>query len=216
MGEFVQSFIEESKRKNRQALMEKLGVYEIEKEFAPDNATASFCRTHGYNRYMTTDDGRLLYYKEGAKIYPELSDEEFDELLKIAQQQELLSKCETGSKQQSSAKPVAERHTDMVLSPEYTQTDGSSAGKFMRGLAVVTWILGVISAIVLSIQKEIVSGYYSSKVETTFNWSTFITVAVIYFVAGGLLMCMSEVCNNIDDINIKLSRFRLQDRSDKK
>lgn len=77
---------------------------------------------------------------------------------------------------------------------------------FMRTLAWIIWIGGLILAIASSIGSEDY-GYYSSR--TTFNWGNFFTVGGTYAVYGGLAWSVASLFEDVHGIFNMLFTLKL-------
>ena len=83
--------------------------------------------------------------------------------------------------------------------------------RFMRILAGVIWIGGLILAIATSIETEV--GRY--RTTTTFLWGNFFTYLLIYAICGGVVWCVSTLFEDIHGINVALGSLRLIQKEEK-
>lgn len=89
--------------------------------------------------------------------------------------------------------------------------EGSSAAVFIRILAWMTWIGGSFVAY-QGAQVEAVSRY---SAETEFGFVTFISLALVYWIIGGVLRCSAELLENIHTIahnTTSLCRMTLKEK----
>ena len=199
MSSRVETFIQENKQKRKQIVLDALGLFDYEKEYAPDDLNSFQARDRGFVESERID-GKQRFFKRETKVYPEVSDAEFEQLEAIYRTQEHKEEQDR-IRTEMSEKPVL----DFELRP-VTVYGNSFAAKFLKAIAIICWIGGLITSIALSIYQE--SGYYSSS--TKFSFQTFITYAMIYFVVGGLCMCLSEVCENISRIASSTQEYKLK------
>ena len=87
--------------------------------------------------------------------------------------------------------PLKESETEYTL--QKGVAEGSGFGSFLRALAWIAWIGGLIVAIT-GAQVVEVSRYGSS---TKFSFIAFLTAFLTYFIYGVLLMCMGTVVDNV-------------------
>lgn len=209
MDKKVQAFLTENKEALHNQLLDELGIFEYEKEYMPDKYDKWQAPRLGYTQSETVD-GETLFYKNGKKIYPSISDEEYDSLLRIAKEKDRIAEKENALNNRSTSKE--KKPAQYIISAENTQ-DNSFAGKMLRALAWVYWIGGLIVAIFTS-RVEVVSGYHT---ETAFQWGTFITSLILYISLGIACLCMAELHSNIYVIASSIQRFQAkEDKEDKK
>lgn len=188
MAEVVSKFINENKEQLHQELLKELNIFEDSKEFAPEEYTKDQAEAFDYI-WSETVDGKKRYYKI-TKTTPEITDEEYSQLLAIA-------KHRRGQSPQAS-EPVSYKTKALQASGE------CFGAKFLKAMAAILWIGGLILAIVVSNETvtRIEEGYYSSRAvtEKQFNWQTFFSTLILYFTAGAFSYCMSELMKNVQII----------------
>lgn len=94
------------------------------------------------------------------------------------------------------------------LRKDVNMTNSSGAG-FLRFLAWIIWIGGLILAIASGISSE-AYGYYSSR--TTFNWQNFFTVSGTYGIYGGLAWCVGWLFKDVHGIYNMLFALKLVEK----
>lgn len=75
--------------------------------------------------------------------------------------------------------------------------ESSRAASFCRILGVITWIGGLIIAITSSNTAQI---NRFGSVEQTFSFTLFLTSIITYGIAGGVMLCVAELLENIQSI----------------
>ena len=111
--------------------------------------------------------------------------------------------------------PLKQRESDNV---EYVLSKGNETGSgvatFLRVLAWITWIGGLIASIGGAQVTELSS--YSYRTSTSFSFATFLTLFLSYFIYGVLLMCMATVLDQISGTHDIVSGLRLEKRKQEK
>ena len=197
-GKLITDYIEKEreeintlKRKRNEELLDTLELYSIEKEYAPED----YVQPTGYYAIRTYPDsemidGTLRYYRK-IKVYPEISDETYNELMDTLQEKDALTAKPPVLEKKEEKKPL-----EFSITPHPIQ-DTSNAALFMKIIAYILWIGGLILAIVSSRVEVSYSSYYT---ETVFQWTTFFTMILTYGLLGCFAMCMSEIFENISII----------------
>ena len=85
----------------------------------------------------------------------------------------------------------------------------SYGASFMRAMAWMIWIGGLVLAIASSIGSESY-GYYSTR--TTFNWGNFSTVIATYAVYGGLAWSVASLFEDVHGIFQVMSTLKLVEK----
>lgn len=92
---------------------------------------------------------------------------------------------------------------DGVSEEETEEENGSAFATFLKVLAWIVWIGGLIIA---SIGSNITKmGYYSSYTE--FSFGTFLTLLIPYLIYGVMLMGLATVVDKITDTNNKVNKL---------
>lgn len=200
MENVVEKFITENKEILHHNLIDTLELYKYEKEYCPYDCTESQARGYGYI-FSELRRGNTYYYKE-KKVYPELTEDEYNKLLEIARtkdQLEMIQKNKIGSVN------VAEKKQRFEFNISAKNNFNSNfAVKFLKVLTWILWIGGIIVSF-LSARVEVATVRYST--ETVFQWPIFISNFILYFVAGAICMCMSELFSNIQAIANAINSF---------
>ena len=200
MNALVQEYLNKNKDELKKRLCEELRLYELQKEYAPDNITDwRAARDLGFDKFETID-GKERYYSINRRVYPELTDEEYRELLAVSQAQKGES---LPSKSAAPSQTAASEELRLTIDP-VCATEESHSATYLKALAVITWILGLIVAIV---SARVPTGYRS---ETQFSFSLFLIYAAAFFGSGMLFWIMGDVIQNIRDISAKLSGFTVR------
>ena len=187
----VTAFLEENKALLHKQLLDSLGLFEYEKEYATDITNGYYAAQHGYK--SETVNGETRYYKNGGKIYPEITDEEYEALLRISKEKDSL---------EEKKEPL-----QLTIDADHSSAD-CFAASFLRGLSWFLWIGGLITSILVS-RVQVQGRYYT---ETSFSWSTFFTWFLIYIVSGCLCYCMSDVASDIHIVASSITRFNAKER----
>ncbi len=85
----------------------------------------------------------------------------------------------------------------------------SKGAKFLRVVAWLVWIGGLILAIATSFVEKTVGSYYTYT-EKTFDWGIFFTVLGTYALYGGLIWSVSLLFEDVHDISNALLSLQLQ------
>ena len=98
---------------------------------------------------------------------------------------------------------------------EYVLSKGSATGSgfatFLRVIAWITWIGGLIIAIAGAQVTEVSS--YSYRTSTHFSFGTFLTLFLSYFIYGVLIMCMATVVDQVSGTYSIVSGIKLEKRN---
>ena len=159
----------DKQQQNRAKTLIAAGLYTITDQ---EISEQEFYSSMSANTYSKKIDRKWHYFKKGEKIPLEVTDEEYQAIRRTMEEDHI------------------EKDIEDEEDSEYV--DRSWAARFCRGLAIFLWICGLFTSIVLSLKEVEVSGYYSSKKEVQFDFLTFLIWAGVYFVSGGLVMCLSE------------------------
>lgn len=178
--------IEEAKRKERDELLISLGLYEEGKQYAPEGNSSHLCSIQGYNLCETVD-GKERYYKIIKNKAIEVSDEEYKQICDLEQEKKQLAelKAKHGTKS-----------NEYRLTPTVTGSK-SRAASWLQTCAVITWIGGLICALILSIHK-VQTSYYSSEIVV--SWGLLLSMVIGFGLAGYAVWCFSEIFENIQSI----------------
>jgi len=200
MAESVREFIAENKRNQKQQLLDYLGLSYYEREYAPEEMNNGYAaRDLGYGQ-VEIIDGKPRFYKMGKKIYPEITDDEYNELLIIANHKRQEDEENRKNNNRQEEKPV-----EFAVKAQDTGSR-SLAAIFMRVNAFITWIGGLIFSIMASITSERYSTY-SSKM--AFSWTSFIIDVIIFFIVGCVFMCAAESYDNLETIKNELNTYHI-------
>ncbi len=93
--------------------------------------------------------------------------------------------------------------------PTFSESKGA---KFLRAVAWLVWIGGLILAIATSIVEKTVGTYYSYT-ERAFDWGIFFTALCTYALYGGLIWSVALLFEDVHDISSVLMSLRLQKTS---
>ena len=190
--------IEEAKRKKldeeKAQLMLDLGLTKQEKEYAPDTMTDWRVRTCAGYVQSEEISGEKKYYRIADLPIP-ISDEEFADLKKLLDEKHtILSPTQTeNADEKPSDSPIIPQAPCYQIVP-IVGNKSSTAANFMKVLAVLVWIGGLIIAILSSNIQ--VTGR-NGDVTKEFQFSLFFPVAFEYGLYGALILCMAEVIENI-------------------
>lgn len=127
--------------------------------------------------YPEYENGILKCYSKSNKIPIQVTDDEYQKICETAQKRDEIKKH--GSKQKDGKSELV-----------------SSGAKFLRAVAWIIWIGGVIAAIGNSMTT--VQGYYSEHTE--FSWRLFFPSLLTYLFEGGLVMCFAEALENLQEM----------------
>lgn len=185
--------IEQEKRKQQQTLLASLGIYEEEKEYAGEAfSNFSMAARMGYC-YSETVDGTVKFYKS-KKVYPQLTDEEYEALLAVQREKEALGLTEQNrqSNVQEPA-PVPAEPSAYHVSSELVASE-SFGGRLMKILAWFVWIGGLIASFVLGRLPD----HYG---DLKFNFWLFLAYVAGFFVVGATYWAIGELFDNVAEIN---------------
>ncbi len=203
MNEMLASFLAakraeqlETKKKERNELLVKLGLVNVTREYAPEDIRTLFdANAAGYNKTESAD-GQRRFYKEIATPI-EISDEEYADLVSVLKEEPQkpavpAKRAETTGKQPEKA---AERKHFWLVAGDAGR---SPAALFFRIIAFIVWIGGFIMAIVAT------NNAYSSA-----RFVTFITTLL----AAGLWGCMvyfaAELYQNVQNIADRVASAKI-------
>lgn len=93
-----------------------------------------------------------------------------------------------------------------------TYNSDSSAAGFLRFLAVLVWIGGLILAIATSYVDK-TFGTYHTYTEKAFDWGTFSTTLLTYALYGGLIWSVSLLFEDVHNISTSLSSLQLSKKN---
>ena len=204
----------EEKIKQREALLDSLGIYEEGKEYTDQLFTnRTLAARMGY--YAEEVDGRERFYTT-KKIYPELTDEEYAALLEVQRERrELGLDADASAKPVSPVKPsepkaeakpekpVAAQPTEYRMSTD-SSVPGSFGGTLMKVLAFIVWMGGIIVSIVLARVPVIV--YYETKI--VFKFWLFLGYAAAFFIVGATYWAIGELFANVAEIKGGISDLK--------
>ncbi len=202
MHQLVQDYLnkKENESKARQLkekndLLIKLGLYE--KEYSANNRYS----------YMYTErewDRELGTYRYFRKVPVEVSDSEYEEILKYQNQ-------DTDSADRYFKKvPVEVSDSKYKEIPKYQKQDTDSAddsytNTISTALKVIAWIVfigGFICGIVLG-NVEVVKGVYYTYTDTEFSFAHAFTYWAISFISGMSFLGFAEIIKLLTDIKHK-------------
>ena len=110
--------------------------------------------------------------------------------------------------------PLQKKET---TSEEYVLVKGNATGSgfatFLRVLAWIVWIGGLIISIAGAQVTELSS--YSYRTSTHFSFTTFLTLFLTYLIYGVLIMCMATVVDQVSDTYSIVSGIKLEKKKQK-
>ncbi len=196
----VEEYIAKTQEEMKKTILDSLGLYTVEREYSP---TGHFSRE--YPKFDNTE-GINQYYRETKKTYPEIDDETFEKLQKIIQEKETLTPKAPVIEVKKSTPPLE-------FSVESSTLEGKSfAATFLKVIAWILWIVGLLIAVLSAGGVSTTSNYRAS---TTFELITFLSILVPYFVAGSVAMCLSELFKNISMITSRVAGYFIQEIKNK-
>ena len=204
MDNMVEKYIEENKEALHHQLLDSLELYEYEeiKEYAPEGYFAIY----NYSKYELVDGIKRYYKSTKKKVYPQITDDEYEKLLAISREKEHIEeKREAEYKKNNPEKKPPLKFTIMRLNGN----EENFAVSFMRGLAWFLWIGGLIVSI-FTARTEVISGY---STKTVFQWSVFLVYFSLYLTAGSFCLCFSQVFSNIQSIASAIQSFYVTEDS---
>lgn len=80
------------------------------------------------------------------------------------------------------------------------EAESSGAATFFTIVACILFVGGFILALVSSISREWISGYYRGHYETKFDFMIFITTFLTYFLYGCFSLCAAELFKKLQTI----------------
>lgn len=93
-----------------------------------------------------------------------------------------------------------------------TSNSDSSAAGFLRFLAVLVWIGGLVLAIIAGYSEKMVGTYYTYS-EKAFGWGVFFTVLLICALCGGLIWSVASLFDDVHNIRTLLSSLQLSKKN---
>ena len=194
--------IDALKRKRNEELLDRLQLFSIEKEYAPEDYKPpyGYYNSGKYPKSEVFGDTKR-YYRE-IKVYPDISDETYNKLMNTLQEKEALTPKPPVIEKVEEKKPLA-----FSITSRYSGNNGMAA-TFMKVIAWILWIGGLILSIVIS---RVEVPYSSYRTETVFNWTTFTTVFSTYALLGGFAMCLSELFEDISTIKNLLLGYEVKE-----
>ena len=202
MENMVEKYLNENKLLLKKHLLDSLELYDFEKEYAPETLSNWEVVSKGYS-YSENENGVTRHYKRGAKIYPQITDEEYEELLIIAKEKDRIKEKEIIDHQR--AYPEKKKPLKLRVLPNSISAE-SSATQILSALAWITWIGGIIASFFLA--SNTVTRY-----GVEFSWAAFVFWAAIYLLAGFLIKCMAEVVSDIHVIASSIASLRVEEDS---
>ncbi len=214
---------QEKEKKDREELLESLGLFTSIREYI------SIEQLSDYMRRWTTNEEKvgehIIYYnKEMGKIFPDLKDEEYEQIKKIVEEKKSLEdekkqliSSESKHEEDNSTKPIfspvqnedeqVSIHTPpkepLSLRINKNEIYESFAEGLMKLLACLIWIGGLIISIVISR----IPGKYSW--ETEFSWKYFWISILFFLLSGAFTWCLAELFGNLNIITRILYNFQL-------
>lgn len=200
--DFINANLKMLERTEKEAILDSLGLYELEKEYAAKGTTEFGARSSGYTQ-VEKIDGITYWYKLTKKKYPEVTDKEFEQLKMIAAKKANIR--QTGK----TTEKGADKNTLLKFRAEaQDKSSDSFAASFMKANAWIIWIGGLMVAILASF-TEIETRYYPYT-ETTFSWKMFLAIAFVFYIAGCPFMCLAELFGNVESIKNRLYAFSIK------
>ena len=206
MENMVGQFIEENKLALHHQLLDSLELFQYEeiKEYAPHGYSDGV-----YGPYPKSEiiDGVKRYYRiTKKKVYPQITDGEYEKLLTISREKEHIEeKRQAEYKRNNPEKKPPLKFTIM----RSNGNEENFAVSFMRGLAWFLWIGGLIVSI-FAARTEVINGY---STKTIFQWSVFSVYFSLYLTAGSFCLCFSQVFSNIQSIASAIQSFHVTEDS---
>ena len=178
--------VENLRRREKEALLRSVGLVSGDREYAEYGyRSAKEAREDGYNYYEVVN-GEPKYYAIKNPEYPDVTDEQLEEIKKLAAERNRL----------------AQKLDDSVQDDRGSKN--SFAARFLRGIAILTWFGGFIAAIALSVLPV----QNSRGSSTEFNFGLFIGYLAAFFISGALVWCMSELFVRLRDISSDLEEIK--------
>ena len=179
--EETQKEIDEAKRKEREKVLDEVGLFTVVKEYPPQNYTNEYkAVAEGYPN-CEVRDGKYVYYREIERKYEQVTDEEYKQILAIKKEKEALT---NEKKTEEIVIPkqveVVKKESTYKLYIEKANDTGSGAAVFMQMMAFLTWFGAVVMLFAIP--------------EDGFIW------AVFGAVSGGVIFCMAKVIDNVQKI----------------
>ena len=199
-----------AKQKARQELLARAG-YRCDsgttKEYAPEGMDWREAYRNGYDRQEYGPRGSRMYRLQ-AQIQVDLTEEEYTELEALDREVEEMKQA-TSSKPASSntVSPKQEENNELSAIPTRTDYD-SHAETWLKYMAYVCWIGGLITAIVLSIHKTI--NLKTGETVNQFNFWACLGYYAAFAMAGELWFCLSELFGNIAAIKSLLRGYTIK------
>lgn len=202
-----------AKQKARKELLARAG-YEVNdgsyiKEYAPEGMDWREASRNGYDiQEYGGPRGTRRYRLIQNQPMIDLTEEEYAELERLDQEVERL-KPEVPVKPTNTKEigPKKEEKDEFSAVPSRTGYD-SHAEKWMKYMAYVCWIGGLIAAIALSITKTL--NLKTGETSSQFNFWACLGYYAVFFMAGELWFCLSELFGNIAAIRASLSGYTIK------
>ena len=181
----------ESEQKKKDALLLKLGLYEI--EYSPDNRYS----TEYPESELDYGKGTTRYYK---KVPVPISDEEYSELLKYQKETDVENN------------PYTEVDENSYTVSIHVEEQNNTVSIVFKVMAWLIFIGGFIAGIVFG-QTEVSKyysgiGYYSSHTE--FSFAAALPYWAICFVSGMIHLGFAEIIQLLDDIKQSLHGIKIK------
>ena len=184
----------EEERKKREKILMAAGLYDEETVYESQRPTTYYDEKWG----TVKKDGQWLYFKKVKKLI-DVSDEEYSEILKAMQEKEAWTKKTKAFLTKENKLEEAKVPEEIEIEPNNAAFYyGSSGAKFLRVIAWILWIGGLIASIVSA----------NATVMGVFSWTLFMSSALTYFFEGGVVMCAAEGLDNLQAIRDAVTGFR--------
>lgn len=216
----------EKKEKEKEKLLDSAGIYFVLREY-------SLSKPSGYynpvTSYSETIDNQTLFWSESIKKYPDISDDEFEQIKDIVAKKEELEK-----EKKEQLNPTPDNVPEPLPQPEppvlqikkepdsthetkkkllsfrirKMQVTESFAETLLRVLAYIEWVFGLVISFFIS-RREVLVGTYKTQTEIHFSWSIFLVSILFFFLSGSVMMCLSELFGNVNSITEILAGLTL-------
>ncbi|MBQ7454960.1 MAG: hypothetical protein IJS53_00835 [Clostridia bacterium] len=186
MDEMVKAFLEENTVILHQRLLDQLGLFDYEKEYAPVEMGYYEAKQNGF---PLTDaiNGEIRFFRNGRRIYPKITETEYEKLLVIAQDME---------RAKNEKLPSSENDASHETIIEAKNTSKKCFGStFMTVLAYTTWGIGLVLSILLSLNNLIL----------------FVLYALAFFMSGASFFCMAGLLANVQRIANAVQCFEMKE-----
>ena len=186
MNEMVRKYIEEThmaidaaKREEREKVLVELGLHTIEREYATVHySSIEQARAAGYPNWEHKN-GVAVYYRDIYKDDIEITDEEYELIVQLKEQRDLLMSTQRSDK--VSVDTEVGNGEYLIIPNE--QFEKSHACTFCNTIKWIMWICGSIYAIMLIL--------YEYNIQAAF------TVFCLCGITGSIFKCMEELFRNI-------------------